>query len=205
MNSAEGRAVTVTPYTQFAANITTVATIGKEAPTGAEASRAGLILDAFKGSDSLLASPFVRKVFFPGYPLHTLKWPKLPVSQPSINFTYRQLNESQREAVERCLSNREEDRHVVIIVRSTSFSFPISQRASGAARDRKDYGDRRGRSEQGRGAQVERGLGHRTVKRRSQERCGEIGRFWIFGLQAPGLEGFPLRLVSPSRCQVPTH
>ena len=92
-------------------------TVGKDEPTGAEATRAGLILGAFKGSDSLFTSPFVRKVFFPNYPLHTLKWPELPTTQPEIGFTYRPLNKSQRKAVEKCLSNQEADRQVVIVVR----------------------------------------------------------------------------------------
>ena len=206
MKSVKGRAVTVTPQAQFSANIESVATIGKEGLTGAELSRAGLILDAFKGSDSLLSSPFVRKIFFPGYPLDTLKWPELITTQPTINFAYRKLNESQRKAVERCLSNKEEDRHVVIVVSSTSsFTFPTSRWAQGTARDRQDYGDRRRRLEQDRRAQIKHGLGHRTVERRSQERCREIGRLRILGLQAPRFEGFPFRLVSSSSCNAFTH
>jgi Cdc6-like AAA superfamily ATPase len=55
-----------------------------------------------------------------------LKWPELPTSQPKINFTYRQLNISQRKAVEKCLSNKEEDRHVVIVVSSTPSFSPLS-------------------------------------------------------------------------------
>ena len=125
MKNVKGRAVLVTPRTQFTANIESVATIGKEDLTRAETSRAGLILSTFEGSDSLFSSPFVRKIFFPDYPLHTLKWPELPATQPNINFTYRPLNESQRKAVKRCLSNKEEDRHVVIVVSSLS-SFPPS-------------------------------------------------------------------------------
>ena len=126
MSNVQGRAVKVTPHAQFTAKIKSVVTIGKDGLTGAEASRAGLILDAFKGSESLLSSPFVRKIFFPGYPLDTLKWPKLPATQPTINFTYRPLNDSQRKAVERCLSNKEEDRHVVIVVSTTSSFLSLS-------------------------------------------------------------------------------
>ncbi|KAF9647978.1 hypothetical protein BDM02DRAFT_3144973, partial [Thelephora ganbajun] len=113
VSKVQGKAVKVTPQTQFAATakIRSVVTIGKDQLTGAEASRADLILNAFKGGESLLSSPFVRKIFFPGHPLHALKWPKLPTTQPEIVFTYRDLNESQRKAVERCLSNKEEDRH----------------------------------------------------------------------------------------------
>ena len=137
MKEVRGRAVRVSPHAKFTAKIKSVVTVGKEELTGAEATRAGLILDAFKGSDSLLSSPFVRKVFFPNYPLHTLKWPDLPTTKPKINFTYREPNKSQRKAVERCLSNKEADRHVVIVVSSTSsFSFLISRWLSGATRDR---------------------------------------------------------------------
>lgn len=145
VNTVQGRAVKVTPHAQFTAPIKSVVTIGKEGLTGAEANRADLILDAFRGFNSLLSSPFVRKIFFPGYPLDTLKWPKLPSTKPKINFTYRSLNESQRKAVEKCLSNKEEDRHVVIVVSSSSsFSFPISRWIQGPARDGKDHCNCRG-------------------------------------------------------------
>ena len=151
MNHVQGRAVRVTPQAQFTGKINSVVTVGKGDPTNAEATRASLILDAFEGSGSLLSTPFVRKVFFPDYPLHTLKWPELPTTQPRVSFTYRELNKSQRKAVEKCLSNQEEDRHVVIVVSSTpSFPFPTSPRVSGATRDRQDHCDRRRRSEQGR-------------------------------------------------------
>ena len=116
MTRVQGKAVQVTPHAQVTTQIKSVVTIGKDELTGAEASRADLILGVFKGSDSLLSSPFVRKIFFPRYPFHTLKWPELPATQPNINFTHRELNGSQREAVERCLSSKEQDRHVVIVV-----------------------------------------------------------------------------------------
>lgn len=131
-----GRAVVVTTPTQLAATtkITSVVTIGKENPTRAEASRVSLILDAFKGGDKLLAAPFIRKIFFPGYPLEELKWPDLPTTHPRIISSYQQLNRSQRTAVEKCLSNKEEDRLVVIIVSSfTSLFHHISLKVSGAA------------------------------------------------------------------------
>ena len=118
VSKVQGRTVKVTPHSQFTAKITSVVTIGKEELNGAETSRANLILNTFKGYDNLLSSPFIRRIFFPGYPLHTLKWPTLPTSQPRINFTYRPLNSSQQKAVERCLSNKEEDRHVIIVVSS---------------------------------------------------------------------------------------
>jgi len=187
---------------KITAKIKSVITVGKEELTGAEANRASLILGAFKGSDSLFTSPFVRKVFFPNYPLDTLKWPELPTTQPEISFTYRPLNKSQRKAVEKCLSNQEADRHVVIVVSSSSsFYFLISQWVLGATGDRKDHCHCRRRSEQGRRASIEYNLGHRTIERRSQECRREIGRFRFFGLQAPRLERFPLRLVSPSGCR----
>ena len=120
VKQVQGRAVRVAPRTQFTAKIKSVVTVGKEDLTGAEANRADLILGAFKGSDVLFSSPFVRKVFFPKYPLDTLEWPELPTTQPKITFTYRDLNKSQRKAVEKCLSNKEADRHVVIVVSSSS-------------------------------------------------------------------------------------
>ena len=157
MSKVRGRAVKVTPHAQvqFTTKIESVVTIGKDDLTDAQASRADLILDAFKGSNLLLTNPFVRKIFFPNFPLDTLKWPKLPSTQPTINFSYRELNRSQRKAVEKCLSNNEEDRHVIIIVNSSSsFSFPDSRLVSGPARDREDHCNRCGCSEQDRGARV---------------------------------------------------
>ena len=127
VKKVQGRAVKVAPHTQFTAKIKSVVTIGKDDLTGAEASRAALILDAFKGYDSILSSPFVRKIFFPDFPFHTLKWPEFPTTQPQLKFAYRELNGSQRRAVQKCLSNKEEDRHVVIVVSSTSsLSFLFS-------------------------------------------------------------------------------
>lgn len=127
MKHVQGRAVRVTPQGKITAKITSVVTIGKDGLTGAEASRAFLVLDAFRGGDSLLASPFVRKIFFPAYPLHELKWPQSPPTKPQIDFTYRPLNESQKKAVEKCLSNKQKDRHVVVVVRTTPvFSCLIS-------------------------------------------------------------------------------
>lgn len=202
MKKVQGRAATVIPSAQITTKINSVVTVGKEELTGAEATRAGLILDAFKGSRSLFTNPFVRKVFFPNYPLHTLKWPELPTTQPQISFACRELNKSQRKAVEKCLSNKETDRHVVIVVSSTSsFYILISRWVSGAARDWKDHCHCRHCSEQGRRARIEYGLGDRTVKCRSQERCGEIGWFRFFGLQASRLNGVPFRLVSSSGCE----
>lgn len=123
-----GKAAKVVPHTQLTAapKVTSVVTIGKEDLTGAESSRADLILNAFKGGDALLSSPFVRKIFFPGYNLQTLRWPNLPRTQPRIRFTYRQLNGSQQRAVEKCLSNEEKDRHVVVIVNPTPLLYYLS-------------------------------------------------------------------------------
>jgi hypothetical protein len=202
VSKVQGRAVKVTPHAQVNAQIKSVVTIGKEDLNGAEATRADLVLGAFKGLDSLLSSPFVRKIFFPNYPLDTLKWPELPTTQPKIDFTYRPLNTSQTRAVERCLSNKEEDRHVVIVVSSAfPLSCPFSRRAAGTSRYWEDHRDRRCSSEQGRRGRLKHSLGHRTIERRSQERCGETSRLRFLGLQAPRLEGFPFRLVSSSGCK----
>ena len=146
MKKVDGKAVKVAPHAKFTAKIKSIVTIGKEELNGAETSRANLILETFKGRDPLLSSPFVRKIFFPGYDLDTLKWPELPTSEPKLEFTYRPLNKSQRKAVEKCLSNNEEDRHVIVVVSpSPSFSRLLSPSASGTARDRQDHGDRRRR------------------------------------------------------------
>ena len=199
MKRVKGKAVRVVPHAKFNAKIRSVVTVGKEELTLAEATRASLVLDAFEGSDSLLSSPFVRKIFFPNYPLHKLKWPELPGTWPEIDFTYRELNESQRKAVEKSLSNKEEDRHVVIVVSSIpSFYFPLSRWVSGAARDRQNHCNCRCCSEHGQRAQIKYSLGHCTIKRRDQERSGEICRIRLLGLQAPRLNGVLLRLVSLS-------
>ena len=121
----KGKSVKAIPQGQFCetAKISSVVTVGKEGLSRPGIFRANLVLSAFKGSDTLLSSPFVRKIFFPDYPLSTLKWPKLPTTQPNVSFTHRELNEAQKKAVEKCLSNKEEDRHVVIVVSSIS-QFP---------------------------------------------------------------------------------
>jgi hypothetical protein len=120
VKKVSGKSVRATSQTQFSgtAKIVSVITVGKEGLTDAGMSRAGLLLGAFQGEGFLFSSPFVRKIFFPDYPLHTLKWPKLPKSQPKIEFAYKRLNASQKKAVKKCLSNEEKDRHVVIVVSS---------------------------------------------------------------------------------------
>ena len=136
VKKVQGKAVQVTPHAQFiaTAKITSVVTIGKEELTGAQTSRADLTLDAFKGGDALLSTPFVRKIFFPEYPLQKLKWPALPTTQPKIASSSRQLNPSQERALEKCLSNKEEDRLVVIIVGPASSLSPL--RFTKSIRDR---------------------------------------------------------------------
>ena len=201
MRGVRGRTANVIPHARFTAKIKSITTIGKDDLTPAEASRAVLVLNEFKGSGTLLSNPFVRKIFFPGHPLDGLKWPKLPTTQSKINFTYRPLNESQKKAVEKCLSNKEEDRHVVIVVRPANqppFPYPISRRFPGTARDRQDHRNRRHRPEHDRGARIKYSLGHRTIERRSQERCREIGRFRFLGLQTPRFNGLLFRMVSSS-------
>ena len=145
VKKVRGKAVKISPHARFAitAKIQSVVTIGKEGLTFAESSRAALVLDAFKGGDLLLSSPFVRRIFFPNYSLDTLKWPQFPASKPGLNFTHRELNPSQENAVLKCLGNKKKDRDVVIIV---SPSSPMSQRfvspcVSGTSRDRKDHRD----------------------------------------------------------------
>lgn len=137
MKSVNGRAVRVAPHAQISANIkiNSVVTIGKEALTIAESFRANLILEAFRGGDSLLSSPFVRKIFFPKHPLDDLKWPKLPDTQPKVDFTYRSLNKSQEQAVKKCISNKPKDRHVVIVVSSHNL-FIVSPQLTIGTRDR---------------------------------------------------------------------
>ena len=127
MKNVSGRAVKVAPHTRInaTAKIKSVVTIGKDELNGAETTRAILVLDAFRDGDTLLSSPFVRKIFFPDHPITMLKWPKLPKTEPKIDFTHKNLNESQTKAVEKCLSNEEEDRHVIIVVRSHFLVVPV--------------------------------------------------------------------------------
>ena len=115
-----GKAAVVAADFEFnpTATIRSVITIGKGPLTAAKMTRANLVLDAFEGGDSLLSSPFVRKIFFPDHPIHMLEWPKLPAALPVIEFTRIRLNDAQERAVEKCSSNEEKDRHVVIIVRT---------------------------------------------------------------------------------------
>ncbi|KAF9786615.1 P-loop containing nucleoside triphosphate hydrolase protein [Thelephora terrestris] len=102
VKGVSGKSVEVAPKTKFSetAKIEYVVTVGKEGLTIAGTSRASLVLGAFEGAGALLSSPFR---------------PKMPKTQPKINFTYRPLNAPQRKAGEKCLSNEEEDRRVVVV------------------------------------------------------------------------------------------
>lgn len=108
--TVRGKAVKVTVSKNIDA-IKSVVTIGKEDPTNAESRRSIIVLEAFKGSDSLFRSPSVRKMFFPSFPTSQLVWPSaLPGPTPVVNFPYRDLNPSQRAAVEFCLCRTEKRR-----------------------------------------------------------------------------------------------
>lgn len=197
---AKGKSVRIVPQTgdfDTTAVIRFVTTVGKEGLTTAGKSRANLVLVTFQGSDVLLTSPFVRMVFFPDFPLYELDWPELPPFEPSINLAHLSLNVGQIEAIEKCLSNEEDDRLVVVIVSSiTRLLLLFSRRVSGTSGYRQDYRDRGCNSQQDRSRRIKYYLGYCTVECRGQERCGEISRVRFQGFQNPCIRGLPLRMVS---------
>lgn len=126
-----GKSVQATPGFSETATVISVTTIGKEGLTNAGASRASLVLSAFKGANTLLSSPFVRKIFFPDYPSYKFQWPPRSGTQPRINFTHRPLNGSQLVAVQKCISNNKKNRHVVIVVSSRCLVVLVHSSHSG--------------------------------------------------------------------------
>jgi regulator of nonsense transcripts 1 len=96
--------------------IRSITTVGKEDLTCAEKQRSLIVLDAFQGSAYLLSSPFVQSIFFPPLPANKLKWPEPFLGPtPTIDFPYRPLDDSQRKAVDFCLSMKKESRIGLIV------------------------------------------------------------------------------------------
>ncbi|KAI9574014.1 P-loop containing nucleoside triphosphate hydrolase protein [Boletus coccyginus] len=89
--------------------ILSVTTIGKENPTNAESTRQDIILKALQHNTNILANPFFRALWLPE---ERPVWPEFEREVPPVYFP--RLNSSQHAAVERILSDQDDDRIVVI-------------------------------------------------------------------------------------------
>lgn len=106
-----GRTATISIQGSFQGNdIRAVTTIGREAPTTAEALRSNVMLKTLQGISDIMDQPFVQRIFLPK---SKLNWGKTPVSSllTSLYFpSTRKLNVSQAKAVNVILSNNDADR-----------------------------------------------------------------------------------------------
>ncbi|KII85038.1 hypothetical protein PLICRDRAFT_116758 [Plicaturopsis crispa FD-325 SS-3] len=112
--TVQGRAATIGVQGTFnGSKIKSVTTNGKEGNTTAEALRAHVVLDAMKGTQSILAHAFVRKIWLP---TESVLWPtsRVPRRLMPLQFKNRPLNGSQKLAVNAILSISEEHRITVI-------------------------------------------------------------------------------------------
>ncbi|KZP07664.1 hypothetical protein FIBSPDRAFT_702899, partial [Athelia psychrophila] len=101
----QGRAAEITLGKPLqGSEIHAIYTIGKDDPTSAELQRAAIILQGLKQTNKILKQPFVQSIWLPG---EATVWPlRLPTQTTPINFSYRALNPSQRDAVAEILSNK---------------------------------------------------------------------------------------------------
>ncbi|KAG9314970.1 P-loop containing nucleoside triphosphate hydrolase protein [Chiua virens] len=88
-----------------------VTTIGKDNPTCAESSRQEIILQTLQNRTKILTYPFFRALWLP----QELVWPKFngQIAALSVEFP-DPLNDTQRTAVKRMLSDKDDDRIVMI-------------------------------------------------------------------------------------------
>ncbi|KZP25209.1 P-loop containing nucleoside triphosphate hydrolase protein [Athelia psychrophila] len=100
----EGRTAQITLRGSLqGSEIDAIYTIGKDDPTNAEGQRAAIILEGLKQTNMIVKKLFVQSIWLPG---ETSVWPPRPPMQKTpINFSYRTLNPSQRDAVAEILSN----------------------------------------------------------------------------------------------------
>ncbi|KAG6326048.1 hypothetical protein ID866_13041, partial [Astraeus odoratus] len=94
-------------------NIKSITTVGKADLTPAEAAREKAILETLKGESSLSSQPFFKTIWLPR---DTPSWPptNLPDCSKQIYCSDLNLNTVQEAAVEKILSNSDENRTVLI-------------------------------------------------------------------------------------------
>jgi AAA domain len=94
--------------------ISSVRTIGREAPTNAEVMRGDVVIKALQHASDILASPFVRRIWLPN---EVASWTGIPSSPFPVSLYFpgtRNLNPSQVKAVNVILSNHDADRVALI-------------------------------------------------------------------------------------------
>ncbi|KAH7913561.1 P-loop containing nucleoside triphosphate hydrolase protein [Hygrophoropsis aurantiaca] len=92
--------------------IVSIATIGKEEPTAAEAQRETLVLWALQKKVTLSSQPFFQSIWLPAEKPY---WPPFPAHSLATIYSPEQpLNASQELAVQKILSTHQNDRIVVI-------------------------------------------------------------------------------------------
>lgn len=111
----EGRAATLQLHNPFQGNsVRSIVTVGKESLTTAEGRRERIVLDAFRGSNSLLSMPFVRLIWLPSEQPDWLTTPRLPRPKLPVTPQTEHLNPSQQTAVQAIISEAASDRFVLI-------------------------------------------------------------------------------------------
>jgi regulator of nonsense transcripts 1 len=92
--------------------ICSVTTIGKEAPTSAEAMRGDVILKALQNTSHIMRNPFVRNIYLN----EVASWAGIPPlsSGVALQFPGRELNTSQKKAVSAILSNDDASRITLV-------------------------------------------------------------------------------------------
>ncbi|KAI9574020.1 P-loop containing nucleoside triphosphate hydrolase protein [Boletus coccyginus] len=107
----DGRSVNISLNGPVQSNkILSVTTIGKDNPTNAESARRDIILKALQHNTNILSNPFFRALWLPE---ERSVWPKFEKEVPPVYFP-RGLNSSQHAAVQRILSDNDDDRIVMI-------------------------------------------------------------------------------------------
>lgn len=92
--------------------ICSVTTIGKEAPTSAEAMRCDVILKALQDTSDIMRSPFVCHIYLN----EVASWAGIPPpsSDVALQFPGRELNTSQKKAVNAILCNDDANRITLV-------------------------------------------------------------------------------------------
>lgn len=92
--------------------ILSVTTVGKEDLTNAESTREGIVLEALQCKSNILSNPFFQALWLPG---ERPVWPEYKQQRAPLHvYPSCKLNTSQRAAVEKILSDKDDDRIVTI-------------------------------------------------------------------------------------------
>lgn len=109
----DGRSVRISVKGPVQGNkILSVTTIGKEKLTNAESTREDIVLETLQCRSNILSNPFFRALWLPN---ERPVWPEYKGQRGALHVHFPQdLNASQRAAVQRILSDKDDDRIVLI-------------------------------------------------------------------------------------------